>query len=562
MLKYVIIIKEKGDYMIYQALYRKYRPKTFNDVYGQEIIVQTLKNMIVSNKLTHAYLFVGPRGTGKTSIAKIFAKTINCENPENGCSCEKCEICKASNSNENIDIIEMDAASNYGVEEIRDIRSHVTLLPTMSKYKVYIVDEVHMLTPSAFNALLKTLEEPPKHVIFILATTEPQKVPLTILSRCQMFEFKPVPSSKISDNLKNICKKEKIKIDDDALEKVVEYSNGGMRDAIGLLDQASAYSNGEIKLNDVVLLNGRLSIKDVDNFFDLLFESKTEELFNFSDNLEVDGKNYIAVCEDFIKYLRNNLIDYQINDSNSVVKQFGKDNIIKMIFTITEYISQMKISNDKKIYFDLLIIKLLDIFDKKVGYVPRGTSNKEEKVVEKESNVPRGTSEEKKVEVESNVPRGTLEDNPTYKTLDELMNARINNILPEADKNSFNEYKKILLSDGEQYNLDELRFKNILSDCEIKACSPDGIVIVISDDSIKYEMYDNFDQIEKIIKEKLGKKVRLCIYDEQNWVNTSEIYRKKIRNKEKIDKIDEKEILDKFKSQDKGDFDDLLEIGE
>ena len=562
MLKYVIIIKEKGDYMIYQALYRKYRPKTFNDVYGQEIIVQTLKNMIISNKLTHAYLFVGPRGTGKTSIAKIFAKTINCENHEDGCSCEKCEICKASNSNENIDIIEMDAASNNGVDEIRDIRTHVTLLPTISKYKVYIVDEVHMLTASAFNALLKTLEEPPKHVIFILATTEPQKVPLTILSRCQMFEFKPVPSSKISENLKNICKKEKIKIDDDALEKVVEYSNGGMRDAIGLLDQASAYSNDEIKLNDVVLLNGRLNIKDVDSFFDLIYTNRTEDLFNFSDNLEIDGKNYISVCEDFIKYLRNNLIDYQINESNSVVKQFGKDNIIKMIFTITEYISQMKISNDKKIYFDLLIIKLLDIFDKKEDNVPRGTSNKVEKVEEKQESPKKENKKEEKEDEENNVPRGTLEDNPTYKLLDELMNARINNILMAADKESIEEYKKKLLSDTEQYNLDELRFKNILSDCEIKAGSPEGVVIVTSDDNIKYEMYDNFDAIEKCVKDKLGKKVKLCIYEEQLWISTSEIYRKKRKNKEKIDAIDEKEILNKLKSQNKSEFDDLLEIGE
>ena len=186
---------------MYQALYRKYRPKDFDSVVGQNAIVKTLKNQIKTNRLTHAYLFVGPRGTGKTSIAKIFAKTINCENHEDGCSCEKCEICKASNSNENIDIIEMDAASNNGVDEIRDIRTHVTLLPTISKYKVYIVDEVHMLTASAFNALLKTLEEPPKHVIFILATTEPQKVPLTIMSRCQSFEFKSIPVNLMKEKM-------------------------------------------------------------------------------------------------------------------------------------------------------------------------------------------------------------------------------------------------------------------------------------------------------------------------------------------------------------------------
>ena len=188
--------------MIYQALYRKYRPKTFDDVCGQEIVTTTLKNAIKNNKLSHAYLFIGPRGTGKTSIAKIFAKTINCESTNEGVSCEKCDICKLSNNNENVDIIEMDAASNNGVDEVREIKNHVTFMPTFSKYKIYIIDEVHMLSSGAFNALLKTLEEPPKHVIFILATTEPQKVPLTIISRCQCFEFKSIPNSLIEERIK------------------------------------------------------------------------------------------------------------------------------------------------------------------------------------------------------------------------------------------------------------------------------------------------------------------------------------------------------------------------
>lgn len=232
--------------MKYQALYRKYRPKTFDDVCGQQIVVQTLKNVIKNNKLTHAYLFIGPRGTGKTSIAKIFAKTINCLEPHDGISCEKCDMCVSNNTNENVDIIEMDAASNNGVDEIREIRNHITLLPTVSKYKIYIIDEVHMLTQGAFNALLKTLEEPPEHIIFVLATTEPQKIPLTIMSRCQSFEFKPISTSIIKDRLKYISEKENIKIDDESLDLIAEESNGGLRDAVSMLDQLNEIGRAHV----------------------------------------------------------------------------------------------------------------------------------------------------------------------------------------------------------------------------------------------------------------------------------------------------------------------------
>ena len=272
--------------MVYQALYRKYRPKTFNDVCGQKVVVHTLKNTITNNQLTHAYLFIGPRGTGKTSIAKIFAKTINCEHTIDGNSCEECEICNLSNNNENIDIIEMDAASNNGVDEIREIKNHVTLMPTFSKYKVYIIDEVHMLSAGAFNALLKTLEEPPRHVIFILATTEPQKVPLTIMSRCQSFEFKSIPVNLMKEKIKYICEQENIKISDDALELICIDSNGGLRDGIGLLDQLNSYTNGDIKKEDVLLLNGRVNNDDINLFIDSIYNNEINNAFDFSDKIE------------------------------------------------------------------------------------------------------------------------------------------------------------------------------------------------------------------------------------------------------------------------------------
>ena len=334
--------------MIYQALYRKYRPKTFDDVCGQEIITTTLKNAIQYNKLTHAYLFIGPRGTGKTSVAKIFAKTINCESINNGVSCEKCDICKMSNNNENVDIIEMDAASNNGVDEVREIKNHVTFMPTFSKYKIYIIDEVHMLSAGAFNALLKTLEEPPKHVIFILATTEPQKVPLTIISRCQCFEFKSIPNNLIEERIKYICNEEKIKITEEAVKQIGEDSNGGLRDAVGLLDQLNSYTNGNINLDDVLKINGRVNINTFNEIFNNIYDNNIEELFNISDKFNFEGKDYVLICEDLIKYLKNSLIEYQINNENELINKIGKDKVTKIIFEITEYITRMRNIRKKK----------------------------------------------------------------------------------------------------------------------------------------------------------------------------------------------------------------------
>ena len=334
--------------MLYQALYRKYRPKTFDDVCGQKVVVQTLKNTINNNKLTHAYLFIGPRGTGKTSIAKIFAKTINCENTKDGNSCEKCDICKLSNNNENVDIIEMDAASNNGVDEIREIKNHVTLMPTFSKYKVYIIDEVHMLSAGAFNALLKTLEEPPAHVIFILATTEPQKVPLTIMSRCQSFEFKSIPSNLMKNKIKFICDQEKITITDEAIDQICIDSNGGLRDGIGLLDQLNSYTNSNITKDDVLLLNGRISEDEIVNLFNSIYSNNIDEAFSISDKLEEEGKDFLFICEDIIKYLKKILIEYQKNNNNELIEKLTKDKVIQIIFTITDYLNYIRNLKDKK----------------------------------------------------------------------------------------------------------------------------------------------------------------------------------------------------------------------
>ena len=544
--------------MIYQALYRKYRPKTFDDVCGQEIITTTLKNAIQYNKLTHAYLFIGPRGTGKTSVAKIFAKTINCESTKNGVSCEKCDICKMSNNNENVDIIEMDAASNNGVDEVREIKNHVTFMPTFSKYKIYIIDEVHMLSAGAFNALLKTLEEPPKHVIFILATTEPQKVPLTIISRCQCFEFKSIPNNLIEERINYICKEEKIKISEEAVKQIGEDSNGGLRDAVGLLDQLNSYTNGNINLEDVLKINGRVNIDTFNDLFNNIYENNIEELFNLSDKFNFDGKDYVLICEDLIKYLKNSLIEYQIKNENDLVGRIGKEKVTKIIFEISDYIVRMRNIREKKIFFDLLLIRICNIIDTNVRVNDNAIK------IEKKADI-----KEEKVEINPQKEENVIEkpiDNNKYENYNELMKIRLNNILAQADKQSFKKYLEFLNNlEGDLDNLEERQIYNLLLDCEIVAGSSDGVVITTDSRILLEELYDNLFNIENLFSNKLSTNIHACFNLNDNWIKTSDIYRKRIRNKEKIDLIDESEVLKRINNNEnmnKNEFEDLLEIGE
>ena len=551
--------------MEYQALYRKYRPKTFNDVYGQQIIVQTLKNIIKNNKLTHAYLFIGPRGTGKTSIAKIFAKTINCMNSKEGISCEECDICKNTNNNENIDIIEMDAASNNGVDEVREIKNHVTLLPTLSKYKVYIIDEVHMLTTGAFNALLKTLEEPPKHVIFILATTEPHKIPLTIISRCQLFEFKPIQKSIIIERLKYICEKEKINIDDKSLDLIAQDSNGGMRDAISMLDQLNAYSNSNIEYENVLLLNGRVSTSDLINIINEVIDKNLNKVFNIVDKIENDGKNFIYISEDMIKLLRDELLNYQINSDSIFGGKLTKENLLNIILLINKTITEMKNSNNKRILFDILIIKIDELINniqtnvhiKNIDIV----NKKEEKIEKKSKKIEKIIENNEKIEKNDK----KIIKNQDFSLFHELMNIRLNNILATANKNDLNFYKeKLKTIESEVMNLDQLRIMNILSDFEIKAATSDGIVLTTTSNNLIEDLYNEILEADQMLSQIFNKNIKICILILDKWNEMREIYVTKIKNKEKIDIIDESDIIKQVKEKNQkriNEFEDLLEIG-
>ena len=545
--------------MKYQALYRKYRPKTFDDVYGQQIVVQTLKNVIKNNKLTHAYLFVGPRGTGKTSIAKIFAKTINCLHPEDGLSCEKCDICISNNSNENVDIIEMDAASNNGVDEIREIRNHITLLPTVSKYKIYIIDEVHMLTTGAFNALLKTLEEPPEHIIFILATTEPHKIPLTIMSRCQSFEFKPIPVATIKERLKYICAQENINIDDKSLNLIAEESNGGLRDAVSMLDQLNAYADGNIKYEDVLLLNGRINDNEIEKFMTEMVNDDLNSVFTKIESWQEEGKNFIYICEDFIRFLRNELIKFKFENNSNIVNLIGENKTIEVIMILNKISNDMKISKDKKVLFDVTIINITNILKNKQMFENNTYTSKNIKI---ENKTP------EKVEIKEEKPQTVevpIKETKNYTLYDELMNIRLNNTLGIADKKSKIEYENAVENlKNDISDLNKLKIINLLDDTKITAGSKDGIILTTDSDNILHDLYDNMELLEESLESLLGKKVKVCILLDELWNKKRIIYVEKIKNKEKIDIIDEEDILNKIKSLntgEKSEFDDLLEIG-
>ena len=299
--------------MAYQALYRKYRPSNFDEVVGQQPIIQTLKNAIVQNRIAHAYLFCGPRGTGKTSIAKIFAKMLNCEDESNK-PCGKCTNCKMVQNGSHPDIIEIDAASNNGVDEVRNLIDKVKYAPMQGKYKVYIIDEVHMMTTGAFNALLKTIEEPPAHVIFILATTEPNKVIPTIISRCQRFDFNKVSQKDIEKRLSIVCKEEKIEIDPEAISLIAQLADGGMRDSLSILDQCIAYCSSNITVDNVREIYGVLTTSDIGKLFEHLYAHEVDALIQQIQECSDKGMDLKRLTSDFITLLKESIIlDYSSN---------------------------------------------------------------------------------------------------------------------------------------------------------------------------------------------------------------------------------------------------------
>lgn len=355
--------------MEYTALYRKFRPLTFEEMVGQEHITKTLKNQIVAERIGHAYLFNGGRGTGKTSAAKILARAVNCLNPKDGEPCNECEICKAILAGSLTDVVEMDAASNNSVEDIRSIREEVNFLPTLAKYRVYIIDEVHMLSTGAFNALLKTLEEPPAHVKFILATTEPQKLPATILSRCQRFDFKRISNQDVIKRLEIVCKESKVRITKEALNIIAILSEGAMRDALSILERCIQEQKEEIDEDMIRELVGIPKLVNIHKMVQSIIEHNVEKALQITEEMIQQGKDINNLIWETIKYVKNILVyqttktaelynQQEIEQIEELIKKVTKERLLNIIYELSELENDLKWSTQKNILFQAGIIKL------------------------------------------------------------------------------------------------------------------------------------------------------------------------------------------------------------
>ena len=551
--------------MHYLALYRKYRPTNFNEVVGQDKVITVIKNEIINNRISHAYLFSGPRGTGKTTTAKIIAKLVNCTNPVNGECCNKCDNCL--NFKNSSDIVEIDAASNNGVDEIRELRDKVNLVPTNSKYKIYIIDEVHMLTTQAFNALLKTLEEPPAHVIFILATTEPHKIPLTVASRCQKFQFSKISNDEIVHRLSDIIKEENIKLDNEILLEIARLSDGGLRDAINMLDQLLAYKSENITLMDVYNINSCVSYIDIYNFINNMMNNNAIEIVNFIEKIDSEGKNISKFIEELIVFLKDILlyksakINSEIEDKNAKIKELSdvlsENAIYNMIYSYNDTLNNIKLSSNLIILFIVSTFKIInDNFISKKNTIDNNKESISTKDIEKV--VENVKKEEKKVEV---VDREKLKEKITSKmdSLNELINTRINNTFVYANKKDLIEIKDKWNSLS-NYLLDERYGVNcgILKEVNVVVAGNNNLILVSNFDSVVDKVNMKLAELECTLLSIFGNQYKIIAISNDRWNSEKEKYVLNIKKGNKYELIEEKS--NKNDNTEKTPVDELIDL--
>ena len=505
--------------MNYKVLYRKYRPDNFENIIGQDYIIQTLKNSIISKNISHAYIFSGPRGTGKTSTAKVFSKSINCLDNQNGSPCGRCEFC--TNFLENPDIIEIDAASNNGVDEIRNLIENIKLTPTNGNYKVYIIDEVHMLTTSAFNALLLTLEEPPKHAIFILATTNIENVPITILSRCQRYDFQKINNEDIVKRLQEICQQEKIDAEEEALREISYLSEGGMRDALSLLDQLSKN-------------NEKISLEMIENQIKLVSQKTIIEL------IETIEKNDIALFLNIINDFRVRAVDYKIlvkriievaSNRAKNIKKNGKYNKLnfndykELVLKLIDCLNKININVDP---YTVLEIELLEFFN---------IEAKESKKIEKNFNIESKNNEKLEDFSDKNEKKSLNIENSNI-SVSNLVKVRINNCFVNAQKIYLEEMKSVV-DNYKNSSIISGKIKSLMMDTTLVASSDKYMIFSCENEHVMENANKLLENIEIDIKNISSKEMKIIFITNEKWNKEKQKYIENLKNKVKYEFIEE-----------------------
>lgn len=537
--------------MSYQALYRVWRPQTFEDLVGQDMITKTLKNALATKQTTHAYLFAGPRGTGKTSCAKLFAKALNCPNQVNGDPCNACEICKAITAGRLNDVIEIDAASNNGVEEIRDIRDKVKYAPTQADYKVYIIDEVHMLSTSAFNALLKTLEEPPANVVFILATTDPHKIPATIISRTQRFDFKRITSGAILERMEYILKQKQFEYDEKALNVIARAAEGGMRDALSILDQVLSFGDNKVTLDNALLVTGSVTRENLIKYLSQVQNHETVAGLQTIHAILDEGKDTKRLLEDLINCCRDLLLYKQapemleqtgsvmIDDEfKSMAEKSNPETLYRYIDTLNEQQENMRYSMHQSVYLEVLTVKLAKIDGKERKTSVQSLQTAPETL--NELNDLQRQVKELKDQVKNllgKTNRGFSDEKtsrPAKKTVQryeiKIDVASIYRILGSAtkiDKNRFLDCMKDILS---TLNISS---KAMFKMCEIEAAGPEGIILSFNNEFICGRIINEErvrDEFENSVGRIYGDAKKIVYVPKNRWLNIRQEYIRQMRS--------------------------------